>query len=161
MALCIFPNIIISCDTNDLLLPLVKLFDLKQPRIAEASKQGRVKITKQFSKNDMLTSTTQNYNNFGSSDTVAFLPCSKSIHGFNGTGKILFIFEEFSTLEETANSLNLTINQEVYFVDLKSHIVFEAYEINNIKINAKLGYIKKDSNLHKWDFLWEPEVITR
>ena len=91
MALCIFPNIIMSSDTKDYLFPLVKSFDLKQPTIIEASKQDRVRVTKQFSKNGMLTLTTQKYNNLGNGDSIAFVKSdSKSIHRVKGNGKICF-----------------------------------------------------------------------
>ena len=69
---------------------------------------------------------------------------------------VLFIFEKDSLkrFDEFYNSLQIRIDQKVYFFKMTSKELFENYQINKIKIQRKLGQILPATNT----FLWETGI---
>ena len=66
---------------------------------------------------------------------------------------VLFIFEKDSLkrFDEFYNSLQIRIDQKVYFFKMTSKELFESYQINKIKIQRKLGQILPATNTFLWD----------
>ena len=136
----------------------MNLFGHKKPFFVDTSKENQVKMTKKLSKNDtsiiMKKDFIDNEDEFvifffkenNSNDDISKL--SKSIQ------KGILIFNDTNILEMTSRKLNFEIDQEVYLFDGKTSVLYEVYDINNVKIKNKLGVLKNGKQ-----FIWSKDVI--
>ena len=74
----------------------------------------------------------------------------------NSIQKGIMIFNDTNILEITSRKLNFEIDQEVYLFDGKTSVLYEVYDINNVKIKNKLGFLK-----NRTQFIWFEDVIEK
>jgi hypothetical protein len=77
---------------------------------------------------------------------------------FGTTCPILIVLSSYSIIEAVLSSVQIQINQKVYFLSSSTNQVFEAYNINNIRIVRKLGMFESMKNTSKLTFNSEPGV---
>ena len=150
-----------ECNNVDVMSTLPKIFDIKQPTIAVYFKENQVQMLKSFSNQDTLAKTKASYGQVSADNEIIalFNDDDESIKDIgNIFKKGILIFENNLTLHKTAKELDLGINQEIYLFDCSSFELYETYNINNIKIVSRLGYL---SESEERNMIWEKGVNPR
>ena len=68
------------------------------------------------------------------------------------TMPILLMLSDDINLEMASSTLNISINEKVYFYQVNSKTLVESYVINNVRVKQKLGEI------HSGSFSWEKSI---
>ena len=150
----------INCyEANDNIVTLLKIFDQKKTIIIDNSKENQVKMFQKLFQNDIFCSAKDlngaedefvlfEFKDFNNFDDISRL--SKNIQ------KGIMIFSNTNTFEITAKRLTFGIDQEVYLFDKETSVLYEVYEINNVKTKTKLGVVKNTNQ-----FIWSKDVIQK
>ena len=64
-----------------------------------------------------------------------------SVVGARKTMPILLMLSDDINLEMASSTLNISINEKVYFYQVNSKTLVESYVINNVRVKQKLGEI--------------------
>ena len=66
-----------------------------------------------------------------------------------------FVILKSVEFENIMDKLQIKISQEIYFFQVSTCEVYEQYEINNIKLKQRLGYLQSNT------FIWEENLRQR
>ena len=72
----------------------------------------------------------------------------------NVVDSAILIFQSESQFNDVYHSMNIAIDQRIYFYKTETKELFESYQMNNIYVKQKLGHVEKITN----SFTWDPEI---
>ena len=151
---------------------LLKEFDIENPYIVKqkpALNDG--KMLKTLFRNDKFAKMVYNIeeipvtqNNILQNNLVIFvtkmmvtqfqITLQLLIEALEGQFMIILMLEKEENFNELYESLEIQINQPVYFYKMPTKELFETYSINNQKIKRKLGFISSKNT----NFFWENNI---
>ena len=151
---------------------LLKEFDIENPYIVKQKPSlNDGKMFKLLFKNDKFAKMVYNIeeipvtqNNMLQNNLVIFvttlmvtqfqITLQLLIQALEGKFMIILMLEKEENFNELYETLEIQINQPVYFYKMPTKELFETYSINNQKIKRKLGFISSKNT----NFFWENNI---
>ena len=147
-------------EIRNVLNPLIEEFDFKNVLIVESCRKNQVSLMKNLHKLNIFTSTQDwdkidvNSSRSTKQDTITILRNESPKVSFE---KVLYfkkalVFLQDMAFENISTSIELELDQEIYFYNQKTCQLLETYIINNNRVTNILGAlnISKESS-----FIWE------
>ena len=143
---------------------LLDVFDIQNPTVLYSSNICIPHLMKQFSQKDIFLQNEieERNTNFGGDLIVFFRSHDIATDMVQiikqkllDTSKVLLVLEDLP-LKDILKMLQLEINQEVYFYEIKTKNMFESYQVNGQNVSNQLGFVNKAN-----EFVWHENIERR
>ena len=143
---------------------VLDVFDIQNPTVLYSSNICKPHLMKQFSQKDIfLQNEPGEGNSISGGDLIIFFRSHDIAtdvvqiikQKLLDTSKVLLVLEGL-LLKDVQNMLQIEINQEVYFYEVKTKNVFEVYQVNQQKVSNQLGFVNEAN-----EFVWYENIEKR
>ena len=155
-----------SCNKPSMIFlwSLLDVFDIQNPTLLYSSNICKPYLMKQFSQKDIfLQNETGEENSISGGDLVLFFRSHDIAtevvqilkQKLLDNSKVFLVLEDL-LLKDIQNMLQIEINQEFYFYEVKTKNVFETYQVNQQNVNSQLGFVNEAN-----EFVWHENIERR